>query len=94
MYVYEIRIKAIYLQIHIAVVNINTKEILSIKVTYEEVLNDNKVMLILVEHSLKQNNDNANIKVKTVIADDGVYNKDKNFTYLEKKRIKPGNKVR
>ncbi len=53
MYVYEIRIKAIYSKIRIAVVNINTKEILSIKVTCEEVLDDNKVMLIMVEHSLK-----------------------------------------
>ncbi len=51
-------------------------------------------MLIMVEHSLKQNNHNANIKVKTILADDGVYDKDTNFTYLEKKRIKPGIKVR
>ncbi len=56
-----------FLKIHIAV-NINTKKILSIKVTYEHV-HDSKVLLDLVNYIVKSNK----IIGKLLFADDGVY---------------------
>ena len=79
-----------YLKIHVAV-NIKTKEILALEVTDEKV-HDGKVMKTLVEHVLKRNN-NDNYKIKSVLAD-GAYDSNKNFKYLQKKRILPGIKVR
>ncbi len=76
-----------YLKIHIAV-NIKTKEILALDVTDEKVY-DGKVMEQLVEQVLE----NKNIKIESVLAD-GAYDSNKNFTYLQKKKIKPAIKVK
>ncbi|MEJ7642508.1 MAG: IS5 family transposase [Candidatus Nitrosocosmicus sp.] len=77
-----------YLKIHIAV-NIKTKEILALEVTDDKV-HDGKMMCKLVDHILKQNNA---VSIKTVLAD-GAYDSNKNFKYLQKKRILPGINVR
>ena len=79
-----------YLKIHV-VVNIKTKEILALEVTDEKV-HDGMEMKALVERVMKRNN-NKNYKIKTVLAD-GAYDSNKNFKYLNEKRIKPGIKVR
>ena len=44
----------------------------------------------LIEHILKNNN---NIKIKSALGD-GSYDSNENFKYLQKKRIRPGIKVR
>ena len=79
-----------YLKIHVAV-NTKTKEILALEVTDEKV-HDGKEMKTLVERVLERNS-NDNYKIKTVLAD-GAYDSNKNFKYLQKKRILPGIKVR
>jgi hypothetical protein len=79
-----------YLKIHVAV-NIKTKEILALVVTDEKV-HDGMEMKALVERIMKRNN-NKNYKIKTVLAD-GAYDSNKNFKYLNEKRIQPGIKVR
>ena len=79
-----------YLKIHVAV-NIKTKEILALEVTDEKV-HDGKEMKALVERILERNN-NKNYKIKTVLAD-GAYDSNKNFKYLNEKRIQPCIKVR
>ena len=79
-----------YLKIHVAV-NIKTKEILALVVTDEKV-QDGMEMKALVERVMKRNN-NKNYKIKTVLAD-GAYDSNKNFKYLNEKRIQPGIKVR
>ena len=78
-----------YLKIHVAV-NVKTKEILALEVTDEKV-HDGKEMKALVEQVLKRNN--KNFKIKLVLAD-GAYDDNKNFKYLQEKRILPGIKVR
>ena len=81
-----------YLKIHIAV-NVKTKEIFALEVT-DEKIHDGKEMKALVEHGLERNNNNnKNHKIKTVLAD-GAYDSNENFKYLQKKRIQPGIKVR
>jgi DDE family transposase len=77
-----------YLKIHVAV-NIKTKEILALEVTDEKV-HDGKVMEQLVEHVLENNHD---IKIKSLLGD-GAYDGNENFKYLQKKKIRPGIKVR
>ncbi len=84
---WNVRNKKGYLKIHIAV-NIETKEILALEVTDEKV-HDGKVMEQLVEQVLE----NKNIKIKSVLAD-GAYDSNKNFKYLQKKKIGLGIKVR
>jgi hypothetical protein len=79
-----------YLKIHVAV-NIKTKEILALVVTDEKV-HDGMEMKALVERVLERKN-NKNNKIKTVLAD-GAYDSNKNFKYLQKKRIQSGIKVR
>ncbi len=69
-------------------VNIKTKEILALEVTDEKV-HDNKEMKALVDRVLERNNNNKNYKIKTVLAD-GAYDSNKNFKYLNEKRILPG----
>ena len=82
-----------YLKIHVAV-NIKTKEILALEVTDEKV-HDGKQMNVLVEYVLKRNNNNnKNHKIKTAVLADGAYDSNKNFKYLNEKRIQPGIKVR
>jgi hypothetical protein len=79
-----------YLKIHVAV-NIKTKEILALVVTDEKV-QEGMEMKALVERVMRRNN-NKNYKIKTVLAD-GAYDSNKNFKYLNEKRIQPGIKVR
>lgn len=78
-----------YLKIHVAV-NVKTKAILSLEIT-DEKIHDGKVMDKPVEHILKSNNNNINIK--SVLAD-GSYDNNKNFKYLYDKKILPGIKIR
>jgi hypothetical protein len=47
----------------------------------------------LIEHVLKRN-DNRDIKIKSALGDDGPYDSNENFKYLQTKRIMPGIKVR
>jgi IS5 family transposase len=76
-----------YLKIHVAV-DIKTKEILALEVT-DEKLHDGKIMAQLVEQVLE----NKNIRIKYVLAD-GAYDSNRNFKYLQKKKIQPGIKVK
>lgn len=87
---WHIKKKKGYLKIHVAV-NIKTKEILALEVTDEKV-HDGKVMPRLIEHILKRN-DNQDIKIKSALGD-GSYDSNKNFKYLQTKRIMPCIKVR
>jgi hypothetical protein len=80
-----------YLKIHVAV-DIKTKEILALEVTDEQV-HDGKVMPKLIEHILKRQNKNKKFHIKSVLAD-GAYDSNKNFKYLEMKKIRPSIKVR
>src|SRR6476620_7102428 len=84
-----------YLKIHIAVVNIKTnKEILAfLEVTDEKAHDGRKIMPRLIKHILKRK-DNKDIKIKSVLGDDGSYDSNENFKYLQKKRIMPSIKVR
>lgn len=77
-----------YLKIHVAM-NTKTKEILALEVT-DEKLHDGKVMEHLVEQVLENNHD---AKIKSLLGD-GAYDSNENFKYLQKKRIRPGIKVR
>ena len=77
-----------YLKIHVAV-NIKTKEILVLEVTDEKV-HDGKVMEQLVEQVLENNHD---AQIKSLLGD-GAYDSNENFKYLQKKKIRPGIKVR
>ncbi len=72
-----------YLKIHVAV-NINTKEILALEVTYGK-MHDGKVMKQLIEQIL---NNNYNIKIQLFLGD-GAYDSNENFKYLMEKRIRP-----
>ena len=85
---WHIKNKKGYLKIHVAV-DIKTKEILALEVTYEKV-HDGKVMKNLVEGVL---NNNHNIKIKSFIGD-GAYDSNENFKYLNDKRIQPIIKVK
>ena len=59
------------------------------EVTTDEKVYDGKVMVQLV---VEQVLENKNIKIKSVLADDGggIYESNKNFKYLQKKKILPG----
>ena len=83
------------IKIHIAVVNIKTnKEILAfLEVTDEKAHDGRKIMPRLIKHILKRK-DNKDIKIKSVLGDDGSYDSNENFKYLQKKRIMPCIKVR
>ena len=48
----------------------------------------------LIEHVLKRYNKNKKSHVKSILADDGAYYSNKNFKYLERKKIRPSIKVR
>jgi len=83
-----------YLKIYVAVVNIKTKEILAfLEVTDEKAHDGRKIMPRLIKHILKRK-DNKDIKIKSVLGDDGSYDSNENFKYLQKKRIMPCIKVR
>src|SRR6476660_2223662 len=81
-----------YLKIHVAVVNIKTKEILAFLEVADEKEHDGKVMPGLIKHILKRN-DNKDIKIKSILGD-GSYDSNENFKYLQTKRIMPCIKVR
>jgi hypothetical protein len=83
--------KKSHLKIHVAV-DIKTKEILALEVTDKKV-HDGKIMPKLIEHILKRSNKKKKFRIKSVLAD-GAYNSNKNFKYLEKKKIRPCIKVR
>jgi len=78
-----------YLKIHIAI-NIKTKKILAFLEVTDEKLHDGQIMSKLIEYILKNNN---NIKIKSALGD-GSYDSNKNFNYLQKKKILPAIKVR
>src|SRR6478735_11235625 len=74
---------------YVAVVNIKTKEIIALEVTDEKV-HDGKVIKQMIEQIL---NNNHNIKIKSFLGD-GAYYSNESFKYLQKKRIRPINKVK
>jgi len=78
---WNIKKKKGYLKIHIAI-NINTKEILALKVTDDKV-HDGKIMQKLIEHILKNNKN-----IKSTLGD-GSYDSNENFKYLQKNKIQP-----
>jgi hypothetical protein len=80
-----------HLKINVGV-DIKTKEILALEVTDKKV-HDGKIMPKLIEHVLKRSNKNKKFRIKSVLAD-GAYDINKNFKYLEKKKIRPCIKVR
>jgi hypothetical protein len=84
-----------YVKIHVAV-NIRTKEILALEVTDEKV-HDGKMLKTLVDQVSISSSDKKKkkkiIRIKSVSAD-GAYDTNRNFRYLEDKKIKPGIKVR
>ncbi len=82
--------KRIYLKIHVAL-NIKTKEILALEVTYEKV-HDGR-MLKKLNNPVLDNSDKKKIE-SVLLAVDGAHDTNKNFRYLQKKGIIPGIKVR
>lgn len=78
-----------YLKIYI-VVNIKTKEILALDITDEKV-HDGNMLKKLVDQVF--NIKPHKMKIRSVLAD-GAHDTNKNFQYLEDKRITPGIKVR
>ena len=75
---WHIKKKKGYLKIHIAGVNIKTKEILALEVT-DEKSHNKKFMPKLIEYILKRRN--YNIKIKSTLGN-GSYDSNKNFKYL------------
>ena len=78
-----------YLKIHIAV-NVKTKKILSMKVTDEHV-HDSKALPELVENIIKSDSVTA---IGKLFGDDGAYEGNEIFRYLEGNGILPCIKVR
>jgi len=78
-----------YLKIHIAV-NVKTKKILSMKVTDEHV-HDSKALPELVENIIKSDSVTA---IGKLFVDDGAYEGNEIFRYLEGNGILPCIKVR
>jgi uncharacterized protein YwbE len=75
-------------------VDIKTKEILALGVT-DEKTHDGKMLRKLVNHVLASSNREPNtIKVKSILADDGDYDSNTNFKYLEEKKTGAGIKIR
>jgi hypothetical protein len=83
-----------YLKIHVAV-DIKTKEILALGVT-DEKIHDSNMLKTLIDQVSNRSSDkkkNKTIRIKSVL-DDGAYDTNRNFRYLEEKGVKPGIKVR
>ncbi len=78
-----------YLKIHIAVVNIKTKKILSMKVTDEHV-HDGKALPELIENIIKSDN---MVSIGKLFGD-GAYDNNDIFRYLSDNGILPCIKVR
>ena len=81
-----------YLKIHVAV-NAKTKKILSMKVTYDEHVHDSKALPGLVDGIIKSDNTTA-LAIGKLFADDGAYDNNDIFRYLEDNGIQPCIKVR
>jgi hypothetical protein len=77
------------LKIHIAI-NIKTKEILSMKVTDDEYVHDNKALPKLVENIVKSD---RKLTIGKLFGDDGAYEGNEIFRYLEDNGILPCIKV-
>jgi hypothetical protein len=75
---WNVKNKKGYLKIHIAI-NINTKEILSMKVTDEHV-HDSKALPELVDDIIKSD---RKLTIGKLFADDGAYEGNEIFRYLE-----------
>ncbi len=69
-----------YLKIHVAVVNVKTKKILSMKVTAEHV-HDSKPLPELVDGIIKSDSMTTAI-IGKLFADDGAYDNNEIFRYL------------
>ncbi len=88
-----------YLKIHIVAVNVKTKKILSMKVTAddEHIHDDSKALPELVENILKSD-DMSTTTTTTAIGklfgDDGAYEGNEIFRYIENNGIMPCIKVR
>jgi hypothetical protein len=78
------------LKIHIAI-NIKTKEILSMKVTDDEYVHDNKALPELVENIVKSD---RKLTIGKLFGDDGAYEGNEIFRCLEDNGILPCIKVR
>ncbi|HXS60285.1 MAG TPA: hypothetical protein VN703_05675 [Candidatus Sulfopaludibacter sp.] len=65
--------------------DINTKEILALKVTDEKIHDGRKIMSKLVEHILENN---TNTIIKSTSGMDASYDSNENFKFLQNKRIK------
>jgi hypothetical protein len=78
------------LKIHIAI-NIKTKEILSMKVTDDEYVHDNKALPGLVENIVKSD---RKLTIGKLFGDDGAYEGNEIFRCLEDNGILPCIKVR
>ena len=59
----------------------------------DEKVHDDTILKKLINHVLNNSSRPSTAKVKSVLAD-GAYDSNNNFRYLEKKKIKPGIKVR
>ena len=82
------RIKKGYLKIHVAV-DINTKKILSMEITTDEHVHDNRMLPTLVDDLVKSNE----YIIDKFLAD-GAYDSNDTFRYLSENRIIPCIKVR
>jgi hypothetical protein len=71
--------------------NIKIKEIFALEIT-DGKIDDGKMMCEFIDHILKQNN-TTTINIKTVISYD-VYENNKNFKYLQNKKIQSSIKIR
>jgi hypothetical protein len=89
---WHIKNKKGYLKIHVAV-NVKTKEILATKVTDDEHLHDSKPLPELIENIIKS--DNMSTKaIGKLFGDDGAYEGNEIFRFLENNGILPCIKVR
>ena len=86
---WHIKNKKGYLKIHVAV-NVKSKKILSMKVTYEHV-HDSKALPELVANTIESDNVTA---IDKVFADNGAYEDNEIFRYLGDNGILPCIKVR
>ena len=60
----------------------------------DERVHDGRVMDKLIEHVLKSNDNGPAIKIKSCLAENGAYDSNENFKYLEENKIQPGIKAR
>jgi hypothetical protein len=80
-----------YLKIHIVAVNVKTKKIISMKVIDDEHVNNSKALPELVDEATKSD---KKMTIGKLFADDGAYDGNNIFRYLEDNGIQPCIKVR